>query len=280
MFDELDDPAPDLRPAQLLPHVQARGRVLRRRRRMAAAGGAGTTLALVAAVALALPTGERETDSLQFASPPPSAVETSTPSSSPTAAPTPTPTEPAPVEPTTIPVPPEPEPTEEPAETDPPVTAPPSEAPSAPSEPAGGGELVLGGIDLGVTQIGAAREQAVAAVTAVLGPPSEDPSSVTRCVTSMSEVAWPQFTLAFDEADRLSGWTTQSPSLRTPSGVAVGTTVARLREVYGERLRLYPPNPDHGDTYGIDDVSMVGALSGPGDTDRVQSLANGDCTGP
>ena len=46
------------------------------------------------------------------------------------------------------------------------------------------------------------------------------------------------------------------------------------------RLRLYPANPDHGDTYGVDEVSMVGALSGPTDTDRVLSLSNGFCTGP
>lgn len=284
MFDELDDPTPDLRPAQVLPAVQARGRVLRRRRRLAAAGGAGTALALVAALVLALPTGgEGSTDSL-FATPP-SAPATSAPSSPPTATPTtaPSPTAPVPAGPTSVPVPPSPEPTGEPAATAPAVTPPPSQEPPEPpqpSRPAPAGEVELRGDDLAVTQVGAPRAQAVAAVTAALGAPSEDPSSLTRCPASMREVAWPELTLAFDEQDRLAGWTTQSPSLRTPSGVAVGTTVARLREVYGDRLQLFPPNPDHGDTYGVEGVSMSGGLSGPADTDRVLSLSNGFCTGP
>ena len=270
MFDELDDPAPELQPAQVLPSVHARGRALRRRRQLAAAGGAGTTLAVVAAIVLALPTVERSTDSL-VASAPPSPSATSSPVA--TTSPTPSPT----AEPTQEPQPVAPSTTDEPVATD----APPSPTPS----PSGGssstaGQIELRGDDLAVTRIGAPREQAVQAVTAVLGAPAEDPSPVTRCVASMEEVSWPQLTLAFDEQGRLSGWLSQSPSLSTPSGVTAGTTVRQLREVYGDRLTLYPPNPDNGDTYTVEGVSMVGGLSGSADTDRVVSLTNGGCTGP
>ncbi|CAA9347020.1 MAG: hypothetical protein AVDCRST_MAG16-2111, partial [uncultured Frankineae bacterium] len=246
----------------------ARGRALRRRRQLAAAGGAGTTLALVAAAVLALPTGERSTDSL-VASAPPSPSATSSPVPSPPPSPT--------AGPTRVPQPVAPSPTDEPVATD----APPSPTPSPPGGSSStAGQIELRGDDLAVTQIGAPREQAVHAVTAVLGAPAEDPSSVTRCVASMAEVSWPELTLAFDEQGRLSGWLSQSPSLSTPSGVTAGTTVAQLREVYGDRLTLHPPNPDNGDTYTVEGVSMVGGLSGSADADRVVSLANGGCTGP
>lgn len=281
MFEELDDPSPDLRPEQLLPQVRTRGRALRRRRQAVVAGSAGTALALVAVVVLALPGGQGSTDSL-FATSPSSAPSASAPAptAEPTSAPTPEPTPEVTSAPTPVAVSPSPAGPEQPVATAPPAGPPPTREPATSPPPAPAGRIELRGDDLLVTRVGAPRAQAVAAVTAVLGPPSEDPSSTTRCVASMQEVAWPEFTLAFDEAGTLSGWTSRSASLRTPSGVTVGTTVARLREVYADRLRLHPPNPDNGDTYVVDGVAMVGALSGSGDTDRVVALSNGNCTGP
>ena len=64
MFDGLDDPAPDLRAAELLPGVTARGRRLRRQRRAGLAAAGGATLAVAVAGVLVLLPGRVGTDLL------------------------------------------------------------------------------------------------------------------------------------------------------------------------------------------------------------------------
>ena len=123
MFEELDDPTPDLRPEQTLPAVRARGHRLRRRRQLATATGAGTAITLVAAAALTLP-GGGTTESLigPAQRPAPSATA---PSVVPSPRPTPSRTTPAPA-------------TSTPSSSGPSTSAPSTSAPStpAPSTPA------------------------------------------------------------------------------------------------------------------------------------------------
>ena len=155
----------------------------------------------------------------------------------------------------------------------------PEPSPATPSPTPSLQQIELRGDDLAVTRIGAPKEEAVAAVAAVLGPGDTSPSGVS-CVGSDSEVVWPDLRLGFDAEDRLNGWSVGTPRLKTPSGVHVGTTVATLREVYGDDLILYPPNPDMGHAYGVRNVEMVGFLSGDRPQDTVTGLANGACSGP
>lgn len=281
MFEELDDPAPDLRPDQALRSVRARGRTLRRRRQAATATGAGTAIALVAALVLALP-GGGTTDGLIATDPRPTAEPSAVPS--PTLSPRPEPT--APSAPTAVPssaASPSPAPpttdrsggpkTPSAAPVPPPAAKP---TPDQTAEPA----LELGGDDLAVTAVGAQRDQAVAALSAVLGAPQADPATDVGCVSASTEVAWPRFRVGFDASGRLSGWASTDPDLTTPSGVGVGTTVARLQQVYGDRLQLSTSDLEDGDTYTVTGVQMLGSLTGTTPTDRVTALRNGSCTGP
>jgi hypothetical protein len=139
--------------------------------------------------------------------------------------------------------------------------------------------LELRGDDLAATRIGDPKADAVAAVERHLGPGDTSPDAVS-CVSGHSEVDWPDLRLSFDADDRLNGWAVSTSRLATPSGVRVGTTVAELKRIYGDSLQLYPTNPDHGLTYGVTGVDILGHLDGNSDDSRVTSLANGACTGP
>lgn len=290
MFEELDDPTPDLRARQTLPSVRARGRTLRRRRQLAVATGAGAAVTLVAAVVLVLPGGVGVTsERLIPAEPPRTAGPTvATPSvlvpspngATPTIA-TPNPA-PAPAVPLTPP-PVSPAPSPATSSSGPPrpsitVTTPPGARPT--SDPAGRQVIQLRGDDLAVTAIGATRTEAVAALTAVLGAPQSDPAADVGCVDAHTEVAWSQFRVGFDVVGRLSGWASTNPAITTPSGIAVGSTVARLEQLYGDRLHLSPSDSEARDTYTVDGVQMLGQLSGTTPSDVVTALRNGDCTGP
>lgn len=163
-----------------------------------------------------------------------------------------------------------------PATPAPPPPATPSSAAPSPT-PAAARGLVLGGDDLGVTRVGASYREAVRAVARVLGPATEDPSGSTACVgAGQLEVEWPRFRLAVT-GDRISGWTTDDPRLRTPSGVAVGSTVAQLRRTYGDRLRLYEASPDAGPGFTVEGVELGGDLDPSG---RVTRLWNRACSPP
>ncbi len=63
----------------------------------------------------------------------------------------------------------------------------------------------------------------------------------------------------------------------TPSGVTVGTTVQRLRAVYGQRLQLRLHTATRGATYTVKGVDMTGFLSSDRDDGVVEALANGRC---
>ncbi len=309
MFEELDDPTPVVRDPEVLTRVRARGQALRRRRQLALGTGAGATTALVAVLLLALPGGGVPDESLVPATPSvtsaPPVPTTTPPSSTASATPVPTATPTRAATATAAPAPrrsqpssPAPEPTRPAATSSPRASGTPQAAPSpAPSRPPAASSpaapsappatsarpeatLQLSGDDLGVTAVGRPRAEAVAAVRAVLGAPRADPATTVDCVEAAEEVEWAQFRLAFDGAGQVSGWSSRSTELATPSGVRVGTTVARLQQVYGDRLQLFTSEGGSGGGYQVEGVDMLGQLEGTQPGDRVVSLRNGACTGP
>lgn len=130
-----------------------------------------------------------------------------------------------------------------------------------------------------MTEVGAPFRAAVAAITSALGPPIADPTEDTACVGADGEVDWKGFRLASSDG-KVSGWSSERPDLTTPSGVTVGTTVATLRRVYGDRLEVFPANPDAGVTFGVQGVAVSGGLSGSSASDQVEFLFNGTCSPP
>jgi hypothetical protein len=139
--------------------------------------------------------------------------------------------------------------------------------------------MVLNGDSLGVTELGASKADAIAAVTAVLGEPTELNPSTTTCIEAQTEVFWAHFGLGFDKDGKLSGWFSGSIDAATPSGVRYGTTVAKLKDVYGSRLHIVN-NVDNGWQFGVDGVTHEGHLTGGADTDTVDGFASGSCHGP
>jgi hypothetical protein len=155
----------------------------------------------------------------------------------------------------------------------------PSAAPPA-AAPASAGGLVLGGDDLGVTRVGAPYEQAVRALSQVLGPPVANPSATTACVgAGQLEVEWRAFRLAVTDG-QVSGWLSSDPRLRTPSDLRLGTTVAQAEQVLREGLRVYEPNPDSAAGFTVDGVELGGALTGTGPAGRITSFWNRACSPP
>jgi len=181
---------------------------------------------------------------------------------------------------------------------DPPSPSAASPAPSPPSSPSpsagtvapatpsaavslapAGDQVVLGGVELGVTRLGEPFREAVRDLNAVLGQPDADPSEAVTCIPSETEVRWGEFVVAAEKG-RLAGWSSASPTLRTPSGVTVGTTSAELDRIYGPDLQRFPANPDNPPTFAVQGVDVFGSLSSEGADARVSSLFSGFCSGP
>ncbi len=234
MFDDLDDPFPDLRTADTLDRVLTHGRALRRRRRLRTAVGVGVAAGAVLVAALVVPP----------------ALDGARPS-------------------TLVPAAPAPGQSSLPA----PSAAPlPARSPATPV-------LTLGGDDLGVTELGRPRLEVVAAVSAALGVGPDDPDVAGgQCGPARLESTWQgTLRLAFDDRGLLVGWLSYGARPTTPSGITVGTTVQRLRQVYGRRLQIRLETPTHGPTYTVTGVDMTGFLSSSQDDGTVEGLANGKC---
>lgn len=155
-----------------------------------------------------------------------------------------------------------------------PTTAGPGASSSIPKPP---GRLELGGDDLGVTRVGAPFREAVSAVAAVLGPPTGDPAPDSACIGAQEETSWAGFRLGRSGA-KLSGWLITSPTLATPAGVKVGTTLSALRQAYGARLQVLPaPEPGDPATFVVAGAALGGTLTGSATTDTVTRLHNGTC---
>lgn len=153
---------------------------------------------------------------------------------------------------------------------------------SSPSPVAGGegeGGIVLGGIELGVTRIGAPFPEAVTKITAVLGEPTENPKTSVTCIEATKEVAWGSFLLAEVDGE-VAGWESTSNTLQTPAGVTVGTDVATLKQVYGAGVSFFAPNPDSGATFDVDAADVHGGLTSQADDGTVTALYSGFCGPP
>lgn len=159
--------------------------------------------------------------------------------------------------------------------------------------------IVLEPDGLGIVSFGDDADDAIAAVTAVLGEPSEDsgwvePLTISTCAGSEARaVAWGSLYLYFsDESSRatgsrhLIGYSYGSVSelggppqgLSTPEGIGLGTTVEFLRAAYdavvveaGEE-GLVEPN------FYVDE-SLSGRLTGGEDDDLVTVIIGGDPCG-
>ena len=152
--------------------------------------------------------------------------------------------------------------------------------PTASPTPAPAAALVLGGDDLGVTRVGAPDDDAVAAVSRVLGPPVADPAPATSCVgAGEREVEWRGFRLAVTDG-RVSGWLSSDRRLRTPSGLRLGSTVADLRRVLGDAVQVHEANPDSGPGFTVDGVALGGGLTGTGTDGAVTAFWSGACAPP
>ena len=156
-----------------------------------------------------------------------------------------------------------------------PAPAPAPTTAAAPAPPPAG--LRLGGNDLGVTAVGAPMAEAVAAVSSVLGRPLGHPAPDSACLGAEEEASWEGFRLG-GTAGRVSGWSSTSPALSTPAGVAVGTTLERLRGAYGAALEVRPPEePGDPPVFVVAGAALGGTLAGSKPADAVTSISNGTC---
>ena len=199
-----------------------------------------------------------------------------------TAAPTTPPTEPAPTAPPTTPAP-----TEAPATT------------AAPSTTVAPATVVLARDGLGVVPFGTDADGAVAALTAVLGPPTEDtgwvdPLTISTCAgTELRRVSWGALAILLGDPaatgtgvrqffassyGNVAGVEPQPAGLVTPEGIGLGTSVADLKAAYpgvvlnpGEEGLIEP-------SFFVDD-SLRGIVTGDTDTDSVTVVFGGPFCG-
>jgi hypothetical protein len=171
--------------------------------------------------------------------------------------------------------------------------------PVPPSGPATAPTLVLERDGLGVAAFGESAEDAIGAVTAVLGEPDLDsgwvePLSIGACAgTAARFVAWGSLYLYLaDESQVANGERhffsysygderdlAEAPEgLATPEGIGLGTTVEFLRAAYegvavepGEEGLIAP-------TFYVDD-RLSGRLTGDADDDLVTVIIGGDPCG-
>lgn len=147
------------------------------------------------------------------------------------------------------------------------------------------GDIVLGPLGLGVVDFGVEAATALAALEARLGPPVDDrplgscPSGEVDRVVQFAELS--VLVDVAGDTERFVAWdlgapSTGRPRLTTADGIGIGTSLAELRSVYGDRLRLArddpfgpafevevdPPGRLGGTLTGIADDATVATLSG------------------
>jgi len=115
-----------------------------------------------------------------------------------------------------------------------------------------------------------------------LGNPTRDLSNPgSACPGPDRLVTWGRLSLYFS-GGKLAGWAYDikpagPPQLSTPSGVTVGTTVATLRRVYGDKLQVRPADElfPAGFRVPVGASDLTGTLTGTGGEDTTTSLAYG-----
>jgi hypothetical protein len=159
--------------------------------------------------------------------------------------------------------------------------------------------IVLGRDGLGLAGFGAPADEAIAAATAVVGPPDTDsgwvdPLSINSCAGTVSRnVSWGDLYLYFSDESGVASderhffaysygsvadLETTPEGLATAEGIGLGTTVEFLRAAYPDVVveegeeGLIPPN------FYVDD-GLSGRLTGGADDDLVTVIIGGDPCG-
>lgn len=142
-----------------------------------------------------------------------------------------------------------------------------SGAPAAP-------KVVLQPEGLGVVAFGDSKSAVVAALTTALGPPDGTGQGCELAGTDVTTTSWKELTVQFadSEFDAYSVQPDDDASaaldLKTEDGIGIGSTVAQLKSVYGDRLTIPALGPEFGDidTFAIEfpgsERSVRGNLSG------------------
>ena len=168
----------------------------------------------------------------------------------------------------------------------------PTGSPAAPT-------IVLADDGLGIAAFGAAADETIGAITAVLGEPDEDsgwvdPLTVGACAGDEARfVAWGALYLyfsdrsAFGDGERhFFGYSYGSvrdleaipEGLATPEGIGLGTTVAFLRAAYNDVVVEAGEEGLLASSFYVDDA-LSGRLTGTADDDLVTVIIGGDPCG-
>jgi hypothetical protein len=191
--------------------------------------------------------------------------------------------------------------TQPPPPTIPPTTVAPTQPVPTPTsaDSSAGGDLVLGDDGIGVARFGDDPDTVIAAVQAVLGPPSDDsdwvdPFTISACPgTEYRRVNWGAFSLQFSDStgfasDRrhlfgyeygLVGQVNAEPvGLTTGEGVGVGTSVAELRSAHPD-VTIGAGEEGLSSPYFAVPGSIQGELTGVADDDVVMLVLGGEICG-
>lgn len=137
------------------------------------------------------------------------------------------------------------------------------------------GSLVLRGDGLGIVDFGLPADDVTRTLEQLIGSPPTDPWAEAEWIQF---IGWSDHGLyvgfdtpmysEYEDVSRFRGWQYNGPAdgmeIRTAEGAGVGTTVAELRALYGDRLQI-PTEPDEctGDwTYRITSPSGEAQLHG------------------
>jgi hypothetical protein len=139
--------------------------------------------------------------------------------------------------------------------------------------------VVLSGSSLGPTKLGAPADEAVAAMRTALGPPTRDMKDPgAQCPGPDRLVRWGRLSLYFSGGS-LAGWGYEAepagpPQLATPSGITVGSTVATIRRVYGDKVTFAPGDDPYPATFRvpIGSSALTGTLTGTTDASTTTGL--------
>ncbi len=162
------------------------------------------------------------------------------------------------------------------------------------------GPLLLGPEGVGEVLFGIGADEAIAALTALLGPPDDDSGWVdsfsqfgTCPGTVVRGLQWGRLQVLFSDGPTEwgpEGWRhffayvaseflgpNDTPDMATAAGISLGSSVAELQEAYGGVLDLVD-DPIYGALYSVDELPghpQWGFLSGLGPADRVVSIHGG-----
>ncbi len=169
------------------------------------------------------------------------------------------------------------------------IPFPPSDEPPPQGPPVGqptADDIVLAPSGLGVAAFGQPATEVVAALTAILGPPTDD--EIGDCFGPLNTrfITWGDLTTYFGpDTSTFANWTYRGSEgipptvpgidglLSTPEGATFGSTVAELRGWYGDRLRIYDDDPElFGYGWSVEGTELSGALTGNTDADTVISI--------